>query len=90
MQSGRDRYNDMRYERNYDRYSERGNGYDNLEQGYLAFGNRYDSYNSPRRPVDDSYNSPRRPADDSYSSSRRPADDPYMPRYDRYNNNYIK
>lgn len=55
MHSGRDRYYEMRYDRNYDRFSDRGNGYDNLDQRYLSNGNRYDPYSSPRRPVDDPY-----------------------------------
>ncbi|XP_044011736.1 uncharacterized protein LOC122854814 isoform X3 [Aphidius gifuensis] len=96
MQSGRDYYNnDMRYERNYDRYSERGNGYDNSDQGYLTNVNRYDSYNSQRRPIDDpymsrydGYNYMKYDPYDKYepydrNSFRKPYDD-RRDRYDRY------
>ncbi|XP_034935794.1 uncharacterized protein [Chelonus insularis] len=97
MHLGRDRFYDMRYDRNYDRFADRGNGYDNLDQRHLGYGNRYEPYDSPRRPIDDLYgrydrynrNYPPRGYDydryDFYDRSgyRRPYDDRYD-WYDRY------
>ncbi|KAK0163747.1 hypothetical protein PV328_002445 [Microctonus aethiopoides] len=82
----RDRYNDMRYDTKYDRFAERGNGYDNLNQRHLLNGNRYDPYSSPsRRPLDDLYYS-RYDRHNRYYPSRYDQYD----RYDQYERSYYR
>ncbi|XP_011305688.1 putative DNA helicase INO80 isoform X2 [Fopius arisanus] len=79
VQTGRDRYYDSgKYDHNVDRYPERGNGYDNLDQRHL-YAARYDPYSSRRRPMDDSYIN----RYDRYNRNYPSRYDPYE-RYDPY------